>query len=220
MAVRKDPVGRWPGQLAPGGPAALPAALAVALALAGCATTAPCPTGTISGRVRFDDGPGSATRGVVVMAWPETPPAGHEPLSHGRARVEIDAGRFAPATLLVAAGTSVEFRNRDQVFHIPFSRSPAGAFELGRCAPGDVHVVKFDQAGVIQVYCALHPLESMTVVVTPDGFRARPAADGSFTFRNVPYGTYLVRAWHPAEGELTRRVEVGPRGPALVSLEP
>ena len=59
----------------------------------------------------------------------------------------------------------------------------------------------------------------MTVIVTPDRWHVRPAADGTFTFRNVPFGAYFVRVAHPTLGEVTKRVEVGPDAPARVSLE-
>jgi hypothetical protein len=184
-------------------------ALAAALALAaGCAST-----GTIQGRVRFADG---SARHTVVTAWPEAlvaPP--HVP---GHAGAELAAGHFAPPVLIVTVGTTVEFTNHDRVFHVPFSVSPTGPFDLGHCAPASVHAVTFDRPGVVQVYCALHPHEVLYVIVAPDRWHTQPAQDGTFAFTNVPYGTYLVRAWQPSIGDMTKRVRVEGPEPVIVSF--
>ena len=120
---------------------------------------------------------------------------------------------------MVSAGTIVDFRNHDQVFHMPFSVSPAGAFELGRCAPGSAHGATFDHAGVVEVYCALHPTEAMYVIVSPERWHAHPTADGSFRFDDLPLGTYLVHAWNAAQGDVAKRVEVTSAAPVSVTFD-
>jgi plastocyanin len=183
-------------------------ALGAALALAGCAGT-----GTIEGHVRMADG--SAKR-TVVTAWPAaeiTPPR-----APGHATAAIGGGQFAPNVLIVSPGVTVAFANHDRVFHMPFSVSPAGPFELGKCAPGSEHPVTFDHPGVVQVYCAIHPREVLYVIVAPDRWHTQPAPDGSFVFANLPYGTYYVRAWHPAVGDVTKRVEVHGPEPVMVTF--
>jgi hypothetical protein len=79
-----------------------------------------------------------------------------------------------------------------------------------------VHAVTFDRPGVVQVYCALHPREVLYVVVAPDRWHTLSAQDGTFAFKNVPYGTYLVRAWQPATLDITKRVRV--EGPEPVQV--
>jgi plastocyanin len=188
---------------------------------AGCASTDAIHTGAIEGRVRLGDAPITAARHTVVTAWPEGAPIPPD-TTHGRetADVELAAGRFAPGMQIVSAGTSVTFDNHDRVFHMPFSVSPDGPFELGRCAPGTRHATHFDRPGVIEVFCALHPTEQMYIVVAPDRWHARPTPDGRFAFRNLPLGTWLVRAWSPREGEVTKRVQVLGSSPVVVDLVP
>ena len=128
------------------------------------------------------------------------------------------SGRFEPNVLIVSAGATVAFENKDGVFHAPFSVSPAGPFELGKCAPGSAHAVTFARPGVVEVYCALHPREVLYVVVAPDRWHTQPTPDGKFVFTNVPYGTYLVRAWGPSAIDVTKRVEVRGPQPVLVSF--
>ncbi len=194
-------------------PGARPAlGLAFALAatlLAGCASR-----GALVGRVRM---PADRPKDVVVMAWLEdgSPP----PAPVLRARVVQAHGRFEPRVLVVEAGTTVEFENRDRVFHKVFSITPAAKFALAASRTGEVRETAFVQAGVIQVYCEFHPKEVLYVVVVPDRWHTRPAADGAFTFDRMPRGSYLLRAWHPAFGEVTRRVEVPNRNPAVLTFD-
>ncbi len=156
-----------------------------------------------------------------MTAWPDgAPPPPPLPRDRPIADVDLAAGRFAPTMLIVSAGTQVTFDNRDRVFHVPFSITPGGAFELGRCAPGSRHTIGFDRPGVVEVYCALHPREHLYVVVAPDRWHTRPTADGRFAFHEVPFGMYVVRAWSPSRGAVTRRVEVGSSAPVTVELTP
>lgn len=182
---------------------------AASLALGGCAGR-----GAITGRVRM---PHDRPKDVVVMAWLEdgSPP----PMPLERARVVQAAGRFEPRVLVVEAGTTVEFENRDRVFHRPFSVSPTTRFTLGPTRPGEIRTSSFARAGVVEVFCELHPREVLYVVVVPGRWHARPAPDGAFAFERLPRGSYLLRAWHPARGQVTRRVEVPLKSPALLTFE-
>jgi hypothetical protein len=91
----------------------LVALLVIAALLPGCSSR-----GKLVGRVLPED----RAKDVVVMAWQEdgTPP----PTPVERARVLHAKGRFEPRVLVVEAGTTVEFENRDKVFHKVFSVSP------------------------------------------------------------------------------------------------
>ena len=185
----------------------LAGALAVLL-LAGCASK-----GAIVGHVRM---PAERPKDVVVMAWledgsPPPPPA-------RRARVVQARGRFEPRVLVVEAGTTVEFQNQDRVFHKVFSVTPRARFTLAAHRPGEVRQSAFAQAGVVQVYCEFHPKEELYVVVVPGRWHARPAADGAFAFSDLRRGTYMLRAWHPALGAVTQRIEVPSRHPAVLKF--
>jgi plastocyanin len=178
---------------------------AVCVLLSGCASR-----GAIVGRVR------PATNDVVIMAWPED---GKEPVPPGTpARVVQTRGRFEPHVLVVQQGTRVEFENQDRVYHNAFSVTPRTRFDLGRYRPGQVRESSFDHAGVVQVFCELHPKESLYVVVVPDRWHTRPRADGAFTLAGLPRGSYMLRAWHPAYGNVTRRVDVPAKQPAFLTF--
>ena len=188
------------------GPRRLVALAAVCALVSGCAGR-----GAIVGRVA------PPNRDVVIMAWPED---GKNPIPPGTpARVVQTRGRFEPHVLVVQQGTVVEFENRDRVFHNAFSITPATRFDLGRYRPGQVRRSTFDHAGVVQVFCELHSKESLYVVVVPDRWHTRPAPDGAFLLDDMPRGSYLLRAWHPRLGDVTQRVDVPAREPAVLRFK-
>ena len=182
----------------------------VAALVGGCAGKS-----KLVGKVRM---PEDRAKDIVIMAWQEdgTPP----PTPVERAQVVQVKGRFEPRVLVVEAGATVEFKNEDKVFHKPFSVTPQARFALGAYRPGEIRTAdKFAKPGVIQVWCELHPRESLYVVVVPTRWHTRPAPDGAFAFDRMPRGSYMLRAWHPVFGNVTRRVEVPSERPAYLSFE-
>ena len=72
--------------------------------------------------------------------------------------------KFSIETLTVNVGDTVEFKNEDSFFHNVFSLSDAQMFDLGSYPQGESKSVTFEQAGTIEVECAIHP--SMQMVIT------------------------------------------------------
>ena len=113
--------------------------------------------------------------------------------------------RFEPELLVIPVGSSVQFPNADPIFHNVFSLSKAESFDLGYYPRGKSRTVKFDHSGIVQVYCHLHASMYAAIVVTSSPWFGKPAADGSFSFTNVPAGHYRVMAWHRALGSIRPR---------------
>ncbi|HTC34717.1 MAG TPA: DUF2012 domain-containing protein [Bryobacteraceae bacterium] len=108
--------------------------------------------------------------------------------------------RFDPELIVVPTGSSVQFPNFDPIFHNVFSLSKARKFDLGYYPQGQSRTVKFNTAGVVQVYCHIHANMYAAIVVTDSPWFAKPSADGSFSFSNVPAGRYRLTAWHKIAG--------------------
>ena len=72
--------------------------------------------------------------------------------------------KFSIDNLTVNVGDTVEFKNEDSFFHNVFSLSDAQMFDLGSYPKGESKSVTFEQAGTIEVECAIHP--SMQMVIT------------------------------------------------------
>jgi plastocyanin len=113
---------------------------------------------------------------------------------------------FDPELIVVPTGSTVQFPNLDPIFHNVFSLSKARKFDLGYYPQGQSRSVKFNDAGVVQVYCHIHAAMYAAIVVTDSPWYDKPESDGSFSFSNVPPGRYRLTVWHKIAGY--RRVDV------------
>jgi plastocyanin len=146
---------------------------------------------------------------VVVYLEPrgDAPRPELAPPSHP-AEMRQDEERFEPRMLAVTRGTTVSFPNDDDVYHNVFSLARARTFDLGRYPKGSTRTVRFERAGVVQVFCHIHADMSATVLVLDTPFFATPAADGRFRLDGVPPGDYTIVGWHERARPVRKRVRV------------
>lgn len=116
--------------------------------------------------------------------------------------------QFVPGVLAITAGTTVEFRNRDRTYHNTFSVSPARRFDVGKYGPGKTRSVRFDQPGVVNLFCDLHPESAGFIIVLSNAAYTHADPSGAFTLPPLPAGSYVVHAWNPRLGETSRRVRL------------
>ena len=65
---------------------------------------------------------------------------------------------FLPHVLAVPAGSTISFPNEDPISHNLFSLTPKNTFDLGLYRKGATPKThKFDEPGVVNVYCNVHP---------------------------------------------------------------
>jgi hypothetical protein len=155
--------------------------------------------GTISGGGSI--GPGGAVITLLRTdgATPKPRPQASPLLQKGK--------KFVPHVLAVTAGSTVDFRNEDEIFHDVFSLSPAAAFDTGLHKGGSRTPVKFERAGVIELLCNIHATMLGYVVVVDTPWYAVSDGNGAFQVPNVPPGEYEVTVWHESANEpLTRKV--------------
>ncbi len=151
-----------------------------------------------------------ATAGAVtdaVVYVPSIPPSLTTPSPVAtRPQLEQPEQAFVPRVIAVQVGATVEFPNRDPIYHNVFSVSPAKRFDLGKYPKGQSRRVRFDKTGLVQVFCDIHSDMAAFILVLPHHVFARPDGDGAFALPALPEGTYQVRVWHPDFGEMTREV--------------
>jgi hypothetical protein len=116
--------------------------------------------------------------------------------------------QFHPQVLPVLVGTTVEFPNRDNLFHNVFSYSQAKEFDLGRYPKDDSRSVTFDRPGVVRVYCDIHSHMSATVLVLKHPYFTSPDDAGNYQLSRVPPGKYRVVLWYDREIIERKTVEV------------
>jgi plastocyanin len=115
---------------------------------------------------------------------------------------------FHPQVLPILVGTTVDFPNKDNLFHNVFSYSSPKEFDLGRYPTGDSKSVRFDKAGIVRVYCDIHSHMNATILVLDNPFFAVPDDGGSFVIKNIPNGTYMVRLWYGRELAASQSVTI------------
>ena len=101
---------------------------------------------------------------MVPAASGPAPTGDAEP---GEGLVSIADISFQPATLEVTAGTTVRWRNDDPVAHTVTARD--GAFNSGVLKPNGEFSQVFETPGTFPYFCAIHPGQVGSIVVTAAG---------------------------------------------------
>lgn len=192
--------------------------------------TASAMAGTISGTVRAQgpDKPGSAggadsygsrrykfvervdydrLEDFVVSIDQEVPgstevPEGAEPII-----VQRDAN-FEPHVLPIAVGTGVKWPNKDDIYHNVFSMSEKKEFNLGLYGKEKIPMIVFDQVGRVDVFCSIHTKMHCIILVLPSSYFAMADVRGRYVIKNVPAGTYRLKAWQERMPPLVKEVVV------------
>ena len=80
-------------------------------------------------------------------------------------RIEQKNREFSTVENTIKPGEQIEFCNADDVTHNVFSKSAVNAFNLKTQKPGSTSVVEFNQVGITEVRCAIHPAMKLIVHV-------------------------------------------------------
>jgi plastocyanin len=155
--------------------------------------------GAVAGRVKITNSSDSAVTkksdfsGVAVWLSPVGEVI-HPPLK--RAVMLQKNKMFTPHVLAIGAGSTVDFPNEDPIFHNAFSNFNGQVFDVSLYPPGTSRAVRFSRAGVVRVFCNIHPTMSAVIVVVDSPYFTTTSRDGSFSFPNVPSGEYELHLFH------------------------
>jgi len=152
-------------------------------------------------------------RMVVILEGGSLPPK-----APVRAVLDQRNLRFDTGLIVIPVGSTVEFPNSDSIFHNVFSLSKTQPFDLGYYPRGHSRSIKFNHAGIVQVYCHIHANMYAAIVVTDSPWFAKPARDGGFSWEGVPAGHYRLKAWHNVAGLHAIDVTVPETGKVDVSI--
>jgi plastocyanin len=72
---------------------------------------------------------------------------------------------FSSESVAIKKGGMLTFMNDDNVPHNIYSTTKGNEFNLGSQSPGTSTDVTFNEAGEVQVMCAIHPRMTMTIKV-------------------------------------------------------
>ncbi len=153
----------------------------------------------------------------VVVYLENVPGTVAPPAQHAKIR-QVDK-QFDPPLTIVVRGATIDFPNEDKIFHNVFSVSRAARFDLGLYKSGTSKSVEMKRAGVVDVYCNIHPDMIAKVKILDNAFYATTDAAGSFAIPNVPEGEYPIVAWLPSGDQARGTAKITAGTATQVTLE-
>lgn len=176
----------------------------------------PAATGSITGTVTITKGGSEKTDRSNVAVYLENPAGETKPAK--TTEIHQKDLTFTPGLIVIPVGTTIDFPNDDKVFHNVFSVSKAAKFDLGLYKSGTTKSVTFKSAGVVDVYCNIHPQMVAKIKVVDSSYYAVTAADGTFKIKGVPAGKYALVGWQANGEEYHGSVTVTAGGTASVTF--
>jgi plastocyanin len=126
---------------------------------------------------------------------------------------------FLPHVVAVPVGSTVIFKNSDNLIHDVFSLSPeADKFNTGLYRKDESREQTFDKPGVIELLCDIHAQMQAYVLVVDSPWFGQADATGAFKIAGVPPGEYEVEAWHEFASKPTRQALTVGRDGAKLTL--
>ena len=120
---------------------------------------------------------------------------------------------FVPHVLVVQQGTTVEFKNNDNVGHNVYwpaiSHNKKMAHNLGTWPLGQAKPFTFTDLGDVPLLCNVHPEMSGYIFVVPTPYFAVTDKDGNFVIKNVPPGQYTLKTGSEGGKPAMQAVTVG-----------
>jgi hypothetical protein len=114
--------------------------------------------------------------------------------------------RFQPRVIAVPVGSTVSFKNEDEIFHNVFSLTKDKGFD------------RFEKPGPVQLLCNIHSGMQGWVYVVDSPWYAQAGGDGAFRIQRVPPGEYVVHVWHDGSSQPSERTLSVGEGGAQVEL--
>lgn len=161
---------------------------------------------------------GRPDRGRSVVYLETAPQGAFEGPPPRRAVLDQREETFVPYALPITVGTTVEFPNNDPIYHNVFSFSKTKRFDLGRYPEGRTKMLRFDQPGIVRVFCEIHSHMSAFILVFSHRFYAATDGEGRYRIDAVPPGEYDVVVWTDGEIRASRSVAVGSGGTVTVDF--
>jgi plastocyanin len=119
-----------------------------------------------------------------------------------RRTIEVVGNRMQPAFVTVQRGDSVEFVNRDDVFHELYSLSPGKPVKARLGKAGDYGhdrtVFKLDETGTTHFFCRIHNKSYARIDVVDTPYIRMVESGDSFAFTGLAPGRWRLRLTAPA----------------------
>ncbi len=158
-------------------------------------------------------GGGSAGAGGTVLWLKRVDGTTPQPRPSRGKTITQKGKKFLPKVLAIPVGSTVYFRNDDEVYHNVFSLSHPNEFDLGLYQKGVSRYKTFNSPGPVNLLCNIHSSMAAYIYVVDSPYYAQADRRGNFAIRGVPPGRYMLRAWHetsldPTDQQITVKDDV------------
>lgn len=183
-----------------------------------------CPTaqaGEIEGKVHLKDRRGRVQdyRDNPVLVYISSPsskiPRG---LLEETLIVSTEDKQFSPQLMAVPRGGQVRFPNMDPIIHNVFSVSKGNEFDAGQYDQGDGSTHRFNEPGVVRIYCNVHHDMNAVLIVVDSPWYTLIDNQGRFQLKNLPAGEYEIRAHIRGAAEEVQTIKIPANGTAKVEF--
>jgi len=184
------------------------------LSIAACALTlaSSLSAANVSGKVSFVTKRGQNPVINETLVWLEPVGARAPKMAPGRFQMVTRGKMVVPHVLAIPIGSTVDFPNDDPISHNLFSLSSNNPFDLGLYRRGAGKSQRFENPGLVNVYCNVHPNMSAVIQVMTTPYYAFADPAGNYSLANVPTGRYRLIAWNEQGGQTESLVDVTPSG--------
>lgn len=145
----------------------------------------------------------------TVVAWVPDQPVDAPPMPEQQ--IVTRGSRFLPQVSAVTRGTPVRFPNFDSIQHNVFSLSEGNQFDVGMYGPGEGRTHVFESAGIVEIYCNVHPNMAAFMIVLDTPWFTFPDEDGRFRLEGLPDGLGELWIWNYRAEPPLQRLRVGTR---------
>lgn len=160
---------------------------------------------------------GSDIKQAVVYYEPAAPAS----LRAAEAPLEMVTRKkeFLPRVLAVPKGSRVRFPNQDPILHNVFSVSGGNKFDLGLYKRGPGKEKRFEEPGLVRVYCNVHHNMVANILVLDTPFFVSPGPTGEFVLTGLPRGKGKLTVWHEQAEPWAIEVDVPGAKPVAARIE-
>jgi plastocyanin len=164
--------------------------------------------------------PNGTLADVFVYVKSGLPEGATYPVPAAPVTIDQKGCMYHPRVFGIMVGQTLEIENSDALLHnIKAMGKQNRPFNISQPAAGMTTNRVFTATEVMLPFeCNVHGWMHAYAGVLPHPFFATTGADGSFSIKNLPAGTYTLAAWHPSFGEATATVTVHDAETSTVSF--
>lgn len=124
---------------------------------------------------------------------------------------------FVPRVIPIVLGSTVNFKNSDDVLHNVFGVGEA-EFDLGTWTGREIRDYTFNKLGEVAILCNVHPEMEAYVLVLQNPYSALTDEQGNYIMKDVPSGTYTLKTWHDSLKSVSKEINISTQEEIVVNF--